>query len=187
MKKIMITFLLAVLCVSVQTPIVDATRKDYASLKIDTSAVSNEKQLVKRSQLIVYGRPDTAYEEYPTNTKVPGGKVVNFLQKIHVLQTMKGTTPQLITLLTEGIEPLPDRSSHLNKRYPGPLAEGEYICFLQRIAGTDLYSLVGIWQGVYPVFDGKTIALKEMGFASFNNLTIDAIKKQVQMLDKPGR
>lgn len=186
MRKIVLAFLLTMLCVFVQSPAL-ATPQNYAEMKVNPAPVPNEKQLVQRSTLIVYGRTDTAHEEFPTNTKVSGGKVVNFAQRIHVLKQLKGASPQLITLLTEGIEPLPDRSSPLNKRYPGPLAEGEYVIFLERIAGSDLYSLVGIWQGVYPVIDGKTIALKEHGFAPFNNLTIQAMSQQIQVLDKRKR
>ncbi len=182
-KKIFSSILIAVLCTSVPAITATAKKKDYTSIQVDKTVVQNAQQLVKRSHLVVYGWSDTAYDEYPTPIKEGNGRIVNFVQKYHVKQVLKGKAPILVNLLSEGVEPLPDKSSPLNNRYPGPLAEGDYICFLQQIPGTNLYSLVGLWQGVYPIYEGKTVALGEFSFPQFQNLTIASMKQKIKELD----
>ncbi|QQE72697.1 hypothetical protein KDJ56_12030 [Brevibacillus composti] len=74
---------------------------------------------------------------------------------------------------------MPDRSHRLNLSYPGPLAEGQYVLFLKKVRRSDLYSTVGLWQGIYPVYDGKTITLEGQGFPELNQLTIAELRRKI--------
>ena len=96
---------------------------------------------------------------------------------------LKGRAPAIIRLVTSGVDPLPDPSDPLNRIYPGPLAEGDYIYFLKPIKDSDLYNLVGVWQGVYPVSNGKTIALEGEGYPQFHQLSLTVMKKKIKKLD----
>lgn len=100
------------------------------------------------------------------HTKTPGKKAV------------KGTASRLLTVVSTGVEPLPDASSPLNLQYPGPLAEGNYLLFLRKVSGSQMYSTAGLWQGIYPIYQGKTIALSNLGFTELNQLSQEeAIRK----------
>jgi hypothetical protein len=43
-----------------------------------------------------------------------------------------------------------------------------------------LYTIVGGWQGVYPVYEGKTISLKEEGFPELNQLTLRQFEAKIR-------
>jgi len=157
----------------------EAVKVDIGSIQVDTSPTQHERDLVERSSLIVFGWADSAQDKHPTGKQVPSGALVNFVQNFHVERSFKGSTPKLLQLLTCGIEPLPDPRDPLNNRYPGPLAEGNYIIFLKKVTGNDLYTIVGVWQGVYPFIDGKTIALKGSGYPSLEHLSLDQFSKKI--------
>ncbi|MGD8190922.1 hypothetical protein ACQCN2_13170 [Brevibacillus ginsengisoli] len=182
-KKIAVSVLLTASFLMISTiPIY--SQPDISKIQIDTSSVSSAQELTHRSKLIVLAQSESADKQVPTTLKVDGRKVVKFTQKIHIKQFMKGNAPKQLTLVSEGVEPLPDASSPLNKLYPGPLVEGDYILFLRPIPGTEWYSLVGLWQGVYPLLDGKSIALKGIGFPVLNNLTPSDFKRKVDELKR---
>lgn len=183
MKKFVSALLVTLALLSVPAPSIHGN-PDYAKVQIDTRHVASAKELVKRSPLIVSAWCDTAFQEIPTPLRVEGRKVVKFTQTMHVKNIIKGKASRLITLISEGVDPLPDSSSPLNKRYPGPLAEGDYLCFLQPIPNSNLYSLVGLWQGVYPMYDGKPVALEGFGFPQFNNLTPSDLRKMIKELEQ---
>lgn len=164
-----------------------AAKVDIGSLRVDTTPTQHERDLINRSSLIVYGWTDSAHQKYPTGTQVPSGALVNFVQTIHVKQVLKGTSSQLIDLLTTGIEPVPDPNDPLNNRYPGPLAEGNYICFLKGVPGTELYSVVGVWQGVYPIVNGKTVALQGAGYSTLHHLSVQEMARQIKVLSQPEK
>jgi hypothetical protein len=158
-----------------------AAQPDVSRLSVDATPARDWQDLVKRCDLIVFGWTDRAHQSFPTRERVPNGRVVNYVQLIHAKKVIRGAaTRRLIHLLSTGVEPLPEASSPLNLRYPGPLAEGEYVLFLRKVKRTDLYSIVGLWQGVYPVHQGKTIALQGVGFQDLNDLTILQMEQKVK-------
>lgn len=179
-------FSTVVLCLTLACPAY-AAPPDLARLRVDPTPVKNVHELVQAGDLIVSGRTDSQYQSAPTGVSLRQGKVLNYVQSFRVQRTWKGSAPQVIQLLTTGIEPLPDARDPLNLTYPGPLSEGEYVLFLKKVHGTNLYRLVGVWQGVYPVQGGRTIALRGVGFAELNGLALDQIAHTLQRLQTPSR
>jgi hypothetical protein len=160
--------------------LVSAASVNIADLKVDTTKVTSSKELVKQSDLIVYGRFDSPLKDYPTSHMVNEKKLVNYVQSFHARMALKGNTGALVRVLTTGVEPLPLPTDPLNKIYSGPIAEGEYVCFLKKVPGTNLYTLIGVWQGLYPVIDRKTMALEEFGFSEFGNLTVQELYQKIK-------
>jgi hypothetical protein len=147
---------------------------------VNINRAANIKDLVSGSTLIAYGWFDTSYQEQPLKKSVQGGQLVNFVQNFHVDKYLKGTGDKIISVLSTGIEPLPDPLNPINKVYPGPMAEGRYVCFLKPVPGTKLYTIVGGWQGVYPVYEGKTFSLKNEGFPELNQLTLRQFEAKIK-------
>jgi hypothetical protein len=147
---------------------------------VNTKRVANLKDLVSGSTLIAYGWFDTSLQKQPLDKSVQDGQLVNFVQSLHVDKYLKGSGDKIINVLSTGIEPLPDPLNPINKVYPGPMAEGRYVCFLKPVPGTELYTIVGGWQGVYPVYEGKTISLEEEGFPELNHLTIRQFEAKIK-------
>jgi hypothetical protein len=140
----------------------------------------NIKDLVSGSTLIAYGWFDTSHQKQPLDKSVQSGRLVNFVQSFHVDKYLKGTGGKIVNVLSTGIEPLPDPLNPINKVYPGPMAEGRYVCFLKPVLGTEFYTIVGGWQGVYPVYEGKTITLEEEGFPELNELTLRQFEAKIK-------
>lgn len=157
---------------------------DTAKLKLESAAVSSERDLVRKADLIAEVSSNGPGTRYPTADKAGKRRIVNYVQKMGVRSVLKGTPVSSTRVLTSGVEPLPDAQDPLNRIYTGPLAEGDYVLFLQKVAGTDLYSLVGLWQGVYPVEGGRTISLASSGFSSFGNLTIPGLREKIRALSR---
>lgn len=147
----------------------------------DPTPVPNASQLVKRSDLIVYVKVPPELSTYPTHRSLGEAKIINYTQPLRVIQTWKGPSAPVVHLLTSGLEPVPPPDNPLNDRYSGPIAEGDYVCFLQH-AGTNLYSIVGVWQGLYPVEAGRAIALERSGFPVFSGLPLDAFRRKIAEL-----
>jgi hypothetical protein len=147
---------------------------------VNIKRVANIKGLVNGSTLVGYGWFDTSHQKLPLEKSVQGGKLVNFVQSFHVEQYLKGTNEQIVSVLSTGIEPLPEPSNPFNKVYPGPMAEGRYVCFLKPFPGTKFYTIVGGWQGVYPIYEGKTIALEDEGFPELDQLTIKQLETKIK-------
>ena len=57
--------------------------------------VSNEKALIRGSDLIVLGRFDTAFQEFPLQVAAGTGKLVNYVQMLQVSRTFKGNSDTL--------------------------------------------------------------------------------------------
>ncbi|MBH0332649.1 hypothetical protein ABH14_23375 [Brevibacillus brevis] len=151
---------------------------DIGRVQVDPSPFSSLAELVKKCDLIVIGRVDGIHRSYPTGRTLPQGKIVNYTQRLQVKKAIKGTASRLLTVVSTGVEPLPDASSPLNLQYPGPLAEGNYLLFLRKVSGSQLYSTAGLWQGIYPIYQGKTIALSNLGFTELNQVSQEeAIRK----------
>ncbi|GAA4707198.1 hypothetical protein [Brevibacillus fulvus] len=161
------------------------TVTELANLKLDMSRSQTEQALVNRAALILMVNCDGSYQSYPTNRTIPNGRLVHYVQNLKVEKQVKGEVGRDIRLVTTGVEPLPDPSHSSNITYPGALAEGKYALFLQPVKGTNFYSLVGGWQGVYPIMDGKTIALKGHGFSRFDNLSPEQFERTVKNLLHP--
>ncbi|MET3289399.1 UNVERIFIED_CONTAM: hypothetical protein ABID98_001969 [Brevibacillus sp. OAP136] len=157
-----------------------AQRPDIAKLELDTTQAANARQLAQKSTLIVSAWANSSFHSFPTGKKIGTYQIVNYIQTLQVNDVIKGASPRLIRLVSVGIEPLPDAKDPLNEKYPGPLAEGNYVFFLHPVKGTSYYSLTGIWQGVYPLFDGKTVSLTKTGFAEYNGLNVEQMKQRVR-------
>lgn len=165
------------LCLGFSLPV---SAQNIGQLQVDGTKAKDAKNLVEMSPLIVVGWADVPNGEYPTGKKVQNRNVVNFVQKIDVKQTLKGTATPLIDLLTTGVSPIPDASDQLNHSYPGSVAEGNYVFFLRPVTGTNLYSIVGIWQGLYPFDGGKTVGLEGYSYPEFNNLTLKQMESKLK-------
>lgn len=147
---------------------------------VNIKRAANIKNLVNGSTLIAYGWYDTSYKRQPLKKSVQEGQLVNFVQSFHVDKYLKGTGGRIITVLSTGIEPLPLPLNPINKVYPGPMGEGRYVSFLKPVPGTKIYTIVGGWQGVYPVYEGKTITLEEEGFPELNELTLRQFEAKIK-------
>jgi hypothetical protein len=147
---------------------------------VNIKRAANIKDLVSGSTFIAYGWFDTSHQKQMLEKSVQDGQLVNFVQSFHIDKYLKGTGDKIITVLSTGIEPLPDPLNPINKVYPGPMAEGRYVCFLKPVPGTEFYTIVGGWQGVYPVREGKTISLEEEGFPELNQLTLRQLEAKIK-------
>jgi hypothetical protein len=135
--------------------------------------------LLQTSNLVAYGRFDTAHDSKTLRKKAGGMTLVNYVQHFHVLKYLKGSGPMVVEVLSTGMEPMPDPDNAWNEAYPGPMAEGEYICFLVRIDAVH-YAINGRWQGVYPVQDGKTLVLEGAGFPELGHLTMQQVEAKLR-------
>jgi hypothetical protein len=178
MKKWHCGFLSVLMIFGLVLPV--KAQNDLSNLIVSTQPTKNVKELVQNSSFIIYGWFDSADEEHQTKKKVDNGELVNFVQTLQVKRSIKGRPPQFIRVISTGIEPLPDPSDPMNKIYPGPMAEGEYVCFLRSIPGTDVYYIVGGWQGVYPVYEGKMVSFEEVGYPQFEGLTIQELETKIK-------
>lgn len=151
-------------------------------LEVDATAAANWGELAKRSELIVVAWADTAQHSFPTRHTIDQVKVVNYTQTLQVKKVLKGAPPRLLSVVSTGVEPMPDASSPLNYKYPGPLGEGNYVLFLQPVKGTSYYSITGLWQGVYPLYQGRTIALEGVGFPELNQLTLTELEQKLRSI-----
>lgn len=157
---------------------------DIAKLRVDSTPVSSPNELVKQSSLVVLGTIQSHTEEYEMNQTVQENyQLVNYVQTLKVRDTITGSGPSMIRLLITGTDPLPRPPHPLNKIYPGPLAEGDYVCFLRKVPNTNLYTLIGGWQGVYPYLNGRTVALGESGFSQFSGVTIEQLKQIIRSME----
>jgi len=147
---------------------------------VRSEPVANETALIGQADRIAYGWFDSANREIQTGQRVKSGKLVNFTQTFHVERSLKGESPRLIRVLSTGIEPLPEADDPLNGVYPGPMIEGRYVCFLKKLPRQELYTIIGGWQGVYPIHDGKTIALEGAGFPQLSGLTVEQLAARVR-------
>lgn len=154
---------------------------DLSKITVDTAPADSLQALVRGADAIVYGWFDSADRELPTGKAVSSGKLVNFVQTFHCEHYYKGESERLVRVLSTGIEPLPDAMDPLNRTYPGPMIEGAYVSFLKRVPGSDdVYTIEGGWQGVYPVHDGRIIALEGAGFKELEGLTLGEFAGKLQ-------
>ena len=137
------------------------------------------KQMKEASDLIGYGEIGAVLNKYDTHRTVSQGKLFNFVQRYKITQGIKGK-PQTVSLMITGVEPLPSPRDPINAVYPGPLASGHYIMFLNKIDGTPYYRMTGGWQGIYPVIQGTSIALYNEGFPELNRLTPEQFRNKIQ-------
>ncbi len=155
-------------------------------IPVPVQPAASEKALTQSADLIVEGHLEDGQENYPTGREISGKRIVHYVQRIRVQAVWKGSAASPIKLLTSGVEPLPDAANPLNKTYTGPLETGDYIFFLRKAGGTDYYTLNGIWQGLYPVYNGKSVALlANGGFAAFDQLSLPQFHDKVKSLSQP--
>jgi hypothetical protein len=155
-----------------------------ASLLLDLSRAGSLPALLQRSPLIVRAHTSGgAPAAHPTRHTVAGGRnIVNYVQRLHVLETLKGTPPAELRIALPGIVPLPLATDPLNEIYPGPLADDvAFVLFLQPTGLPGLYTTVGGWQGIYPFGDdGRTIALAGAGFPQLGGLTPPELRARLR-------
>jgi hypothetical protein len=171
---------LLVLIVLLLVAVPASAQPGIANLRVDTTPVKDVRELVRQSTLIVVGTTDATYRSYPTSRRVAAGRLVNFVQMVKIERFLKGSGSRTVKLLSTGVQPLPPPPDPINLIYPGPLGEGRYVLFLRALPGTDVKSAVGIWQGVYPLIQGRTIALRGAGFAELHNLTVAELERKLR-------
>lgn len=171
---------LLVLIVLLLAAVPASAQPGIANLRVDTTPVKDVRELVRQSTLIVVGTTDATYRSYPTSRRVAAGRLVNFVQMVKIERFLKGSGSRTVKLLSTGVQPLPPPPDPINLIYPGPLGEGRYVLFLRALPGTDVKSAVGIWQGVYPLIQGRTIALRGAGFAELHNLTVAELERKLR-------
>lgn len=177
-----ITIAAAILAV----PSLAAAVPQPGGIPVPVQPVASEKALTQSADLIVEGHLEDGQENYPTDREISGKRIVHYVQRIRVQAILKGSASSPIKLLTSGVEPLPDAANPLNKTYTGPLEAGDYIFFLRKAGGTDYYTLNGLWQGLYPVYNGKSVALlANGGFAAFDQLSLPQFQGKVKSLSQP--
>jgi hypothetical protein len=151
-------------------------------LLVDTSKVATEEQLARQADLIVVGRYGPPVQTVSTGRRAGGGMLTNYVQPFQIAQTIKGQAGRTIRIVSTGINPLPPAGDSIQERYPGPMEDGRYVCFLKQITGSNLYYLIGGWQGVYPIDRNRLVALRNAGFPSFDGLTVDAARSKIRSL-----
>lgn len=137
------------------------------------------KRLIQTSDLVIYGSSNATYTKYDTNKWKDGKHLYNYVQPISVNKAYKGHAENQVNVVTTGVEPLPKRDDPINKLFPGPLADGNYIIFLKQIKNTEFYQLNGGWQGMYPYINGQLISLEQAGFNIFHGLTLSQFQKKL--------
>ncbi|MGV3489224.1 MAG: hypothetical protein ACO1OC_11660 [Tuberibacillus sp.] len=139
----------------------------------------NIHQLKAVSDLIGYGKMGRVLNTYATGRTVSQGKLVNYVQRFNTIQRFKGSA-QTVKLLMTGVDPLPPPRDPINATFPGPFADGEYILFLRKIPGTEFYQVTGGLQGVYPLFQGRTVSLYHEGFPDLHQLTVKQFQEKLE-------
>ncbi|MBG9800650.1 hypothetical protein ABHN05_18140 [Brevibacillus laterosporus] len=148
-----------------------------------TQVIQNElkirsvKELTNESQAIIHATALESINEQATDRSVQGRRVVKYTQTFQVKTTLKGNIESQVRIIFYGLEPKPVARDPLNLQYPGALGDGEYFLFLKKL-DSNSYTTVDKWQGIYPIFGGRTVALEGQGISELNGLTPN------QMIDK---
>jgi hypothetical protein len=167
-------------------PSAAAAAPQPGSIAVPVQPAASEKSLVQSADLIVEGKLEAGEQRYPTGRDISGRRIVHYIQQIRVQAVWKGAAASPVKLLTSGVEPLPDADNPLNKTYTGPLESGDYVFFLRKAGETDYYTLAGLWQGLYPVFNGKSVSLlANGGFNAFDQLSLPQFRSKVTALSTP--
>jgi hypothetical protein len=169
-RKLLPFFLMTVLFFYGNLPTAHALNPRLDPINIEASPSLTS--LVHQSDVIALGTLDTPIHAYPLGKRVDTGELVNYAQFLTIKTLWKGQPPTKIMVLTTGVKPLPDAKSPLNLKYPGALTEGDYVLFLKNVPGTPFYQFTTGMQSVYPLISGRTITLKDAGFATLDQLTL---------------
>lgn len=138
---------------------------------VETHRIADRVELVRTSDMIVVAHIGTYSEKWPTMKRISARqRLVNARQRLSVRRVLKGSSSPPLYLLTTGVDPLPKPGDPLNSLYTGPLADGDFLLFLKAFSEKPYYTLNGGFSAVYPLIDGKTIALEE-GFTEFGGKT----------------
>ncbi|ANE49009.1 hypothetical protein SY83_18185 [Paenibacillus swuensis] len=157
--------------------------QEAGSVILDDAKAATPSQLEAQSAIIALGKFEPGLREYPTLRNVPGGKLVNYVQKFRILKSYKGTSVTVVNVINTGVFPRPATTNPLNLIYPGAFAENEdYIVFLKPISGTNYYSIAGILQGIYPIVSGRSIAFEGFGFKEFQDLPLQQMEQRIRGL-----
>ncbi|MEK8128413.1 hypothetical protein WMW72_10905 [Paenibacillus filicis] len=154
------------------------------TLKLPHTQMPSADAMARHADIVIFGHLHNQTAAYPTSTSIGSHKLYHYVQTIAVRTMLSGggtRPPSTVKLVTDGVEPLPPASDPLNQTYTGPLAEGDYVFFLRRVPGTELYALPGGWQALYPVQDGRLIALQQQGgFSAYHALTVRELQLKLQ-------
>lgn len=141
------------------------------------------KELIDRSDVIAEGHLGPSIQKFRLGKHIKTFELINTIQFFSIDHKIKGDPPTKIQILITGVEPLPDKESPLNIKYPGELTEENYILFLRPIPNTPYFRLTTGMQSVYPLIYGHTIALKDAsGFEQLNQLTTPQFKKIIHSM-----
>ncbi len=183
-KRLSVHISIAAALLGVPSPAAAAPQP--GGIPVPVQPAVSEKALAQSADLIVEGHLEDGQENYPTGQEISGRRIVHYVQRIRVHAVWKGSAASPVKLLTSGVEPLPDAADPLNKTYTGPLEAGDYVFFLRKAGGTDYYTLNGLWQGLYPVYNGKSVALlANGGFSAFDQLSLPQFQGKVKTLSQP--
>ncbi|RKQ88866.1 hypothetical protein [Brockia lithotrophica] len=147
----------------------------------------NARDLVRRSSCVVLGDLDGGVRRYALPHRIAGRRLVVSEQPLYLRRCLfsadEGPLPSVLALFSPGLEPRPPAEDPLTPRFPGPFAPGRYVFFLRRLPPRrDACTLVGGWQGLYPVVCGRTVALEGYGFCEFDGKTIDELAAVLRSL-----
>ena len=132
---------------------------------VDITPTKDIKQLIHNSIMIAFGRFDTEHQKLLLGKRVEGGELVNYVQKFHVEEYLKGTGPRFLPILSTGFEPLPDPKHPLKKVYPGPMAERD-MCVLLNVWKEIIMQLLGADKECTPFTKEKQFLWK-VGWTSY--------------------
>ncbi|MCI1857089.1 MAG: hypothetical protein LKI80_02900 [Sporolactobacillus sp.] len=137
-------------------------------------------QMAATSDVVAVVRLNAQITRWDTGVRLGGRRtLVNAAQKLSVLRMLNGRLTADALLLTTVVQPLPPPRDPLNRIYTGPLADGEYVLFLQACPENPYYRLNGGFSAVYPLFNGRTIALEPDGFPELGQRTPEEIRQMI--------
>ncbi|CCQ94540.1 conserved hypothetical protein [[Clostridium] ultunense Esp] len=173
-----------VLCFFIVTPVGEEKFHELTDIEAPVQQAHSFHELVHAADIIAYGSFGEVTRREDTTQLVEGRRIIHYIQPFYGQTYIKGGAFEFVDVLTTGVEPSPPLADPLNKRFPGAVAEGEYVVFLKKIPGRPLYYLIGGWQGLYPVYEDEIIVLEEGGFQELGGLTVEQLKKKVELLEK---
>ncbi|PTQ51420.1 MAG: hypothetical protein BLITH_1497 [Brockia lithotrophica] len=148
------------------------------------------RDLLRRSSCVLLGDLDGGVRRHTLPRWVAGRQLVVSEQPLYLercfFPATEGALSPVLALFSPGLEPRPPAEDPLTPRFPGPFAPGRYVFFLRRLPPRrDAFTLVGGWQGLYPVVCRRLVALEGYGFSEFDGRTIDEFASLLHDLSTP--
>lgn len=142
--------------------------------------VRDERELVRRSTLIIRGTPIGKAQFVATS----GDKSVGaFYHDVQVHEVLRGrVTSKVIRVLRAGLNPefrAANLVSHEDLR--GELASGNQILFLEPSADSGVFQIVGHWQGVLRLDPkGRVFGIEEQRLKLFDGLDVAGVRNAIE-------